>query len=218
MPLRVLTVCQAIYGKPHPGIRFLYSSSRDRWQRFIRIRPLHTGSGHLLNGQGQGKTQLQENGWEPWSDTKNWTTARANQVNDKNIVMGDLKATLDAHRTANRIRKIKVPDKPPPISIGFRQLDLSARKHIDTGTDEVEGKFRIIRMPAPKVFHPTTNGDITFSVKRLVLKGQDCPLVSGWQLKKSSYNHSPWTDGIERTAAGPGIERLVWRSKLSEGF
>lgn len=171
MPLRVSGVCQATTGRLHRGIALEYSSPRGRWKRFSRIRPLHSESGIVPDEQGQGKTALQKNGWEPWSNINNWTRARANQVDDKNIVIGDLEATLDAHRTANRLHKIIAPERAPPSSKGFRRLDFLEQKDVDTEIEEGVGGFRFIRTQSPTVIHYKTNeGETRHKIKRPVVK------------------------------------------------
>lgn len=221
MPSQVFGVRQATSGRLHPGLRLLSSPPRGRWKRLSRIRALHSGSEDVSEGLGQGKTKLEENGWEPWSNARNWTKSRTNLVDDKNIVIGDLNATLDAHRTANRLRKVTVLDTgTPPPSMGFLRLDLPNQKDDDTGTDEVEGIIRSIGTQASKatIHSAADEGKVTSrearhrgqKVERVEeYKGQDCQPNASWQLKKFPYNHSPWTDGIERTAM-PGIKRLVW--------
>lgn len=268
MPLRLSSLRQATSGRIYPGFHLNYSSPRTRWKRFSHIRPLHSGSGDVPEGQGQ--TKLQENGWEPWPDTKNWTTAGADQVDDKNIVIGDLNATLDAHRTANRLRKITLPEDVPPLHLGFRRPDLSGQKDVETGTGAVEGRFHMIRKGALKAIHATTKeGKVSRKIKWPVPKAVHARIDEGkvrirkiqgntqilvqnlgyvepgkgkqrnqvrpikfknlgdykgigfqprgsWELKKKPYDHSPWLDRIARPAI-PGIERLVWRPKISEG-
>lgn len=220
MPLRVFGVRQATTDRLHHcGIRRIYNSPSDRWKRSDCTRPLHLGSGDVPEAGGQGKTALQENGWEPWSNTKHWTpTAKANQVDDKNIIIGDLKATLDAHRTANRLHKILAPERAPPPSEDFRRLDLSEHKDVDTGTDEGEGKFRFVRrQSAAAIFYKPNDGNLKRKRRRprpvLVAhvegdEQQDRQPNGRWQLKQYPYTHSPWTDHIENSAIS-GIERLV---------
>lgn len=217
MSLRVFGTCQATTDRLHyPVIRRIYDSSRNRWKRFSYIRPLHSGSGDVSEATGQGRTALQENGWEPWSNTKDWTpTARANQVDDKNIIIGDLKATLEAHRTANRLHKIWAPERAPPPSDDLRRLGLSEQKSAGTGIDQVEAKFRFIRKQTAKTISYKSNDEnLGRKRKRLVLiahegyKGQDCQPNGSWQLKKGQHAHSPWTEFIGRTAIS-GNQRLV---------
>ena len=218
MSLRVYGACQATTDRLQCSvIRRICDSPGNRWKRFSYIRPLHSGPGDVSEERGQGKTALQENGWEPWSDTKYWTpTARANQVDDKNIVMGDLNATLDAHRTANRLHKIQAPERAPPPSEDLRRLRLSEQKSADTGIDKVEAKFRFIRkQTATTISYKSNKQKFRRKRKRSVLiahaeeyRGQDCQPNASWRLKTDQRTHSPWTDFIGRTAMS-GNERLV---------
>ena len=219
MPLRAFGVRQATTDRLHRcGIRRLYKLPNDRWKRFGCIRPLHSGSGDVPEEGGQGKVALQENGWEPWVNTKNWTpTAKANQVDDKNIVVGDLKATLEAHRTANRLHKIWVPERAPPPSEDFRRLDLSEQKDVDTGTNEAEATSRLIQRQGAtgtKIAHfEPKRGKYRRKRSRPVPKarvedyeGQDRQPNASWRLVKIRHAHSPWINSVESTAI-PGIQR-----------
>lgn len=216
MPLRVLGVRQALTDRlHHHGVRRIYNPLRDRWKLFGCIRPVHSGSGDVAEEVGHGKTALQENGWEPWVNTKNWTpAAKANQVDDKNIVVGDLKATLDAHRTANRLHKIQAPERAPPPSEDFRRLDLSKPKDVDTGADEADGSF-LQRQSATVIRYYRNEGKSKRKRKWKVpvarvgeYEGQDSHPNGIWQLKTIRHAHSPWIDRVESTAR-PSIERSV---------
>ncbi len=89
-------------------IQLIPSSTRTSWTRFRNIRSFQSGLRDDV--EGQKPTALQENGWEPWSSPYGQKAARADQGRNKNIIVDDLNATLEAHRTANRIRKIAAPD------------------------------------------------------------------------------------------------------------
>lgn len=219
MPLRVFGVRQARTDRLHRcGKRQIYQFPKDRWMRFGCIRRLYSGSGDVPEEGGQEKAALQENGWEPWVNTKNWTpTAKANQVDDKNIVVGDLKATLEAHRTANRLHKIWVQERAPPSSEDFRRLDFSEQKNVDTGTDEAEATSRLTQRqsatsikivqyaPRKRKFGRGRSRPVQ-KARDKDYEGQDSQPNASWRLVKIQHAHSPWIDRVESTAT-PGIQR-----------
>lgn len=210
MLLRLCGLRQAKIGFFPRNIQLIYSSTRGRLKRFSNIPPFYTGLDNVAEEQGQ--TRLQQNGWEPWLDARNWKRARTNQVDDKNIVVGDLNATLDAHRTANRIRKCVVFTGETQ-SLGFRQLDLSGQKK--SRIDEGKVRFRKISMPA-LVSDPHLKSGKDKAIGEY--DGQ-LPLPNkSWALNKepkSADEQSPWLTFVESSAIC-GVERFVWRLKHLE--
>lgn len=101
-------------------IQLIYNFTKGRWKRIGNFRSFHSGIDNVTEAQRQAR--LEENGWEPWPDRKSKTMSEADQVDARNIVMGNLKATLEAHRTANRIHKVTMSHTWK--SLDFRQLDL----------------------------------------------------------------------------------------------
>jgi hypothetical protein len=87
-------------------IQLIPNSTKVSCTRFRNIRSFQSGLPDVV--EGQKKTALQENGWEPWSSPYGQKAARADPGRNKNIIVDDLIATLEAHRTANRIHKIAV--------------------------------------------------------------------------------------------------------------
>lgn len=145
MLLRLCGLRQAKIGSFFPNIHLIYRSTRGRLKRFSNTAPFHTGRDDVAEEQGQ--TGLQENGWEPWPDAKNWTRARTNQVDDKNIVVDDLNATLDAHRTANRIRKFMFSSETATQS--YRPMGFLGQKTLQSKIDEGNIKYHKMWRSAP---------------------------------------------------------------------
>lgn len=186
MPSTAFGLRQAPPGRLHHGIRLLYSSSRDRWNRISHNRLLHSGSGGVSEGQGKRKAQLEMDGWEPWTKPTYWREKRVSviyhrrkptqdEVDDKNILVGNLEATLEAHRTANRLRKyayrLHVSMPPEPT---YCILISSRHENVDVQTDKAEGWNPVIREQTTNVIDSQTNGGnegiIRHEIERAVSK------------------------------------------------
>ena len=203
MLLRLCGLRQAKIGSLFPNIHLIYRSTRGRLKRFSNTASFHTGRDDVAEEQGQ--TGLQENGWEPWPDAKNWTRARTNQVDDKNIVVDDLNATLDAHQTANRIRKVMFS------GLIYRPLSLSGQKALRSKLNEGNVNSQEVRRSAP------ASGQDSKSRKDKEMRNiEETPLPNkSWALDKECVfadKQSPWLTFVEHSATC-GNERFVWRLK-----
>jgi hypothetical protein len=206
MPLRSCCLRQGAIVRFSRDIQLIYSFTKGRWKRFGNFRSFHSGISDVTEGQRQ--TRLQENGWEPWLNGISRTASKADQVDNRNIVIGNLDATLEAHRTANRIRKVYLSHQWK--SIDFRQLDgpgqppeneLSLHendKASHTTTDEKEARMHCLRVSATTrhLRFDTRLGEKNLGKAEYI--GKNLTPVKQWELcekpktSKSLEWESPW--------------------------
>lgn len=105
----------------------VHNLSKCQWQRFLNLRSSHSTS----IGTKEGPT-LKDDGWEFWGKKDN-EAGKAIQVDGKNIFVGDLEATLKAHRAANRAKRIRYfPGDVMKQKVGFYRLNKSQSGQDDT--------------------------------------------------------------------------------------
>lgn len=105
----------------------VHNLSKCQRQRFLNLRSSHSTS----IGTKEGPT-LKDDGWEFWGKKDN-EAGKAIQADGKNIFVGDLEATLKAHRAANRAKRIRYfPGDLQRQEVGFYRLNTSQFGQDDT--------------------------------------------------------------------------------------
>lgn len=203
MPSRGCNIWQGTVDKLRPDFSLVSSFTRSRRTRLDHTRCFYSAFDD--DGKAHSKNRLQEHGWEPWSHSNGRMKPSPAQVDNKNIFIGDLNATLDAHRTANRIRKISTFG---PHDQSAHQL--SSLEHEATSLEVFEEKAQI-RKVRPRA-RPSRSQE-----RRLPQAYGEYVAELRWptrvwalsNIRERPKELSPWLDFVDSTSMY-GTERFVY--------
>ena len=229
MPLRFRCLRQRTIDNICSQIHPLSISSWGRWTQFDHICSLHSGPPGG-DAEGQGKNGLQEHGWEPWPFIPGQTRPSPTQIDDKNIVIGDLNATLEAHRAANRIRKIsprlkvvREPKKSPQDPKSGKGTSKESSRDVKSGKGtsgvwrplkRIKGRSKNLKVREEKSFASRFLEAVTAGKDVSELKsnrrrrigeydGECCWPSQSWKLSDKpgpSHELSPWLTFVDSSA------------------